>query len=133
MEKTGLPILLKKKYGIDASVAEILEMLKQYKKAVDEGWCVEYAMEWGILSEEEREAFRELREKAYDKGLPVNEYIEGLKAKSGELSGENECLSRNVERLKREEKSLNERCSRLNRWLEEDYQSKQLQINATVL
>ena len=65
MEKTALPILLRNKYGIDASVPEILEMLKQYKKAEDEGWCVEYAMEWGLLPEGEREAFRELCNKAY--------------------------------------------------------------------
>jgi len=65
IEKTALPLLLKKKYGIDANVPEILDMLKQYKQAKDEGWYVEDIMEWGALSEKEREAFMELYNKAY--------------------------------------------------------------------
>jgi len=71
----------------------------------------------------------QLYEEAHEKGFSVRGYlsickgeVEDLEAKSGQLSRENERLSRTVERLKREEANLNERCSRLNRWLEEDYQ-----------
>lgn len=119
-----MPEITEHMFGIKVTVPELIAMQKTYDEAREEGWYVEDVFEWAALSKEEQETFKELREKAYDKGLPVNEYMEGLKAKSLQLSGENERLSRIVERLKREEERLNERCSRLNRWLEEDYQRK---------
>jgi len=60
IENYALPVLLETKYGIKATVPEILAMLKEYKKAEDEGWYVGYVMEWGILSEEGRETFGEI-------------------------------------------------------------------------
>jgi hypothetical protein len=50
--------------------------------------------------------------------------MEGLKTRSSLLSKENERLSIEVDGLKLKEKSLNDRCSWLNTWLEEDYQRK---------
>jgi hypothetical protein len=78
-----LPRILKHRYGVTATLPELISMQKTYDKATKEGWRVEDVSEWAAQSEEEQEAFKELREKAYDEGLLVNEYIEGLKAKSG--------------------------------------------------
>jgi len=120
-----LPRILKRKHGITVTVPELVAMQKTYDEATEEGWHVEDVYEWAALSEEEKKAFSELRKKAYDKGLQVNEYVEGLKARGGQLSEESERLSRKVERLKREEENLNRRCSWLNGWLEEDHKHKE--------
>jgi hypothetical protein len=126
-----MPEIMEHMFGIKVTVPELVAMQKTCDEATEQGWHVEDVYEWAALSEEEQKAFRELREKAYDKGLSVTGYmstlmqnLEDLKAKSQQLSRENERLSRIVDGLKLEEKSLNERCSRLNTWLEEDYHRK---------
>lgn len=128
-----MPEIMEHMFGTKVTVPELIEMQKAYDKAKEEGWHVEDVYEWAALSEEERKTFKELREKACDKGLPVNEYVDGLKARSGQLSGENERLSRNIERLKREEKHLSERCSRVSTWLDEDYERKEKRLEEKYL
>ena len=140
IENYALPVLLEIKYGIKATVPEILAMLKLYQKAKDEGWYVEDVMEWAVLSGEEQADVKQLCKEAHEKGLSVRGYrsmckgeVEDLEAKSGHLSRKNERLSRTVEGLKREEEDLNRRCSRLNRWLTEDYQSKEKRLEEKYL
>lgn len=119
-----MPEIMEHMFGIKVTVPELVAMQKTYDEATEQGWQVEDVYEWAALSEEERKTFKELREKAYGEGLLASKYMEGLKAKSGQLSGENERLSRIVDGLKLDEKSLNERCSWLNTWLEEGYERK---------
>jgi len=108
IENTVLPVLFEKKYGIEATVPEILEMLEQYKKVDDEGWCVEFAMEWGILSEEEREAFRELYNKAYsEEGVSATRYLVALKGAMENLKGKKDQLLREIGGLNQKKKDLN--------------------------
>jgi hypothetical protein len=68
--------ILKRKYGITVTVPELIAMQKTHDAATKERLHVEDVLEWAALSKEEQEAFKQLREKAYGKGLPVNEYIE---------------------------------------------------------
>jgi hypothetical protein len=128
-----MPEIMEHMFGIKVTVPEPVAMQKTYDEATGEGWYVEDVYEWAALSEEEKKAFSELRKKAYDKGLQVNEYIEGLEARSGQLSEEDERLSRRVERLKREEMILNERRSRVNAWLDEDYQRRKESLEREIL
>ncbi|HUW48604.1 MAG TPA: hypothetical protein VMW36_07670 [Patescibacteria group bacterium] len=111
-------------FGIKVTVPELIAMQKTYDEATEQGWQVEDVYEWAALSEEEKKTFKELREKACGEGLLVSKYMEGLKTRSSQLSKENERLSIEVDGLKLKEKSLNDRCSWLNTWLEEDYERK---------
>lgn len=131
IENYALPVILETKYGIKATVPEILAMLKEYKKAEDKGWCPEFIIEWGVLSEERQADFEQSCKEAHEKGLSVRGYlswckaeVEREKAESDRLSRENECLSITVEGLKRKGEALNRRCSRLN----SDYQSKEKRL-----
>jgi chromosome segregation ATPase len=119
-----MPEITEHMFGIKVTVPELVAMQKTYDEATEQGWHVEDVYEWAALSEEERKTFKELREKAYGEGLLVSKYMEGLKTRSSQLSKENERLSIEVDGLKLKEKSLNDRCSWLNTWLEEDYQRK---------
>jgi len=108
IENYALPVLLETKYGIKATVPEILEMLREYKKVDDEGWCVEFAMEWGILSEDEREAFRELYNKAYsEEGVSPTRYLVTLKGAMENLKGKKDQLLREIGELNQKKKDLN--------------------------
>jgi predicted nucleic acid-binding Zn-ribbon protein len=81
-------------------VPEILEMLKQYKKAVDKGWTVEPIMEWGLLQQKEREAFRELCTKAYsEEGVSPSRYLPALKAAMENLKEQKDRLSKEIGEL----------------------------------
>jgi hypothetical protein len=128
-----MPEILMDAFEIRVTVPELVAMQKTYDKAKAEGWRVEDVSEWAALSEKQRETFKQLRKQACDRGLPINEYIESLAERGHQLSVEIERLSGNVERLKLEKKSLDERCSRENRWLEEDYELKKKSLEEKYL
>lgn len=119
-----MPEIMEHMFGIKVTVPELVAMKKTYDEATEQGWYVEDVYEWAALSEEERKTFKELREEAYGEGLLVSKYMEGLKTRSSLLSKENERLSIEVDGLKLKEKSLDDRCSWLDTWLEEDYERK---------
>lgn len=127
IENIALPVLLEKKYGIEATVPEILEMVKPYKQAKDEGWCVKWIMAWGLLSEEEREAFGEFYNESYSEAgvdptryLPtLEDKVEKIKTKINQLSIKEHTLTLTVQSLQRDRDNL----IRNNKWQEEALKS----------
>ena len=131
IENTALPVLLEKKYGIEATVSEILEMLKQYKKAEDEGWYVGYAMEWGILSEEGRETFGEIYNMNPGGTIGLPDYLSTLKDEIGALISQKKRLFEEVNEIQQKKRPLEFNYSRLKtRYdnLNKDYEEGEKQL-----
>jgi hypothetical protein len=131
IENTALPVLLEKKYGIEATVPEILDMLKQYKKAVDEGWYVEYAMEWGVLSEKDRETFREICNTNTGGSIGLPDYLSTLKDEVAALISQKNRLLEEVNEIQQKKRPLEFYYSQLKTQydnLKRDYEKREKQL-----
>ena len=106
IENYALPVLLETKYGIKATVPEILAMLKEYKKAEDEGWYVGYVMEWGILSEEGRETFGEICNMNPGGTIGLPDYLSTLKDEIGALISQKKRLLEEVNEIEQKKRKL---------------------------
>ena len=107
IENYALPVLLETKYGIKATVPEILAMLKLYQKAKDEGWCVEDVMEWSLLSQEAQKAFLESWSIARsEKGGNLTRYFQILKDEIKSSIEQKNRILREIAELKKKRSSV---------------------------
>lgn len=102
-----LPEILKVKYGITATLPEMITLKKAYDKAEEEGWCVDDVIEWGLLSEEEQADFKQLSDEAHEKGLSVHGYIDQLKGEVKDQQGKKGQLLTGIRELEQKKKDLN--------------------------